>query len=56
MNENEKKDVIEDDDIIEEDILKVYKGKDIKKNKELLKEKFYHGSKKTKHQVPKKKG
>ncbi|MBI4377560.1 MAG: hypothetical protein HY578_00520 [Nitrospinae bacterium] len=51
---NEEKNTGKGEDIVEEDILKVYKGKDTKKNKEILKERFYHGSKKTKHQVPKK--
>lgn len=55
MPENEKNDEIKNADIIEEDILKTYKNKDTKGNKEILKERFYHGSKKTKHQIRKKK-
>ncbi len=56
MSEKEKNDEVKDADAIEEDILKTYKSKDTKGNKEILKERFYHGSKKTKHQIPKKSG
>jgi hypothetical protein len=56
MGENEKNNIVKNSDIVEEDVLKVYKNKDIKGNKEILKKRFYHGSKKTKHEIPKKRG
>lgn len=56
MGENEKDDIAKKADVIEEDVLKAYKNKDIKGNKEILKKRFYHGSKKTKHEIPKKRG
>jgi len=55
VGENEKDDIVKNTYNIEEDVLKVYKNKDIKKNKEVLKKRFYHGSKKTKHEITKKK-
>jgi len=51
---DEKSNAVKDDEVIEGDVLKSYKNKDTKRDKEILKERFYHGSKKTKHQIPKK--
>jgi len=55
VGENEKDDIVKNTYNIEEDVLKVYKNKDIKKIRRVLKKRFYHGSKKTKHEITKKK-
>jgi hypothetical protein len=56
MAMDEKDSNVKDEEVIEKDVLKTYKNKDTKGDKEVLKERFYHGSKKTKHQMPKKSG